>query len=183
MADALKRRIGLGLLTAYGVGVMVGAGIYVLVGAVAAEAGIWAPLSFVMAGIIADMPAAIAGMVGDVDFYNRMLFLAGLWIAIRTFNPDRRPSCLAVSLLADAEYQAYRRRQRQRSGARGHGDQGAGGQAGGPDGAIGVVAGGAASASRNTYMAAALTPTGFDRLPNAAAPVNPGGILSLCADG
>jgi|GEM_PF-3637624 len=37
MADAtLKRRIGLGLLTAYGVGVMVGAGIYVLVGAVAA---------------------------------------------------------------------------------------------------------------------------------------------------
>jgi preprotein translocase subunit SecY len=36
----------------------------------------------IMAGIIADMPAAIAGMVGDVDFYNRMLFLAGLWIAI-----------------------------------------------------------------------------------------------------
>jgi preprotein translocase subunit SecY len=36
----------------------------------------------IMAGIIADMPAAIAGMVGDVDFYNRMLFLAGMWIAI-----------------------------------------------------------------------------------------------------
>jgi len=36
----------------------------------------------IMAGIVADMPAAIAGMVGDVDFYNRMLFLAGLWIAI-----------------------------------------------------------------------------------------------------
>jgi len=36
----------------------------------------------IMAGIVADMPAAIAGMIGDVDFYNRMLFLAGLWIAI-----------------------------------------------------------------------------------------------------
>lgn len=35
MTTHLKRRIGLGLLTAYGVGVMVGAGIYVLVGAAA----------------------------------------------------------------------------------------------------------------------------------------------------
>ena len=53
MADALKRRIGLPLLTAYGVGVMVGAGIYVLVGAVAADAGIWAPLAFLFAGLVA----------------------------------------------------------------------------------------------------------------------------------
>ncbi len=59
MAEALKRRIGLGLLTAYGVGVMVGAGIYVLVGAVAAEAGIWAPLSFLVAGLIA-APTALS---------------------------------------------------------------------------------------------------------------------------
>lgn len=56
---ALKRRIGPGLLTAYGVGVMVGAGIYVLVGAVAAEAGIWAPLSFLLAGLIA-APTALS---------------------------------------------------------------------------------------------------------------------------
>lgn len=59
MADALKRRIGLPLLTAYGVGVMVGAGIYVLVGAVAAEAGIWAPLAFLLAGMIA-APTALS---------------------------------------------------------------------------------------------------------------------------
>ena len=39
MAETLKRRIGPGLLTAYGVGVMVGAGIYVLVGAVARRFG------------------------------------------------------------------------------------------------------------------------------------------------
>ena len=55
----LKRSLGLGLLTLYGVGVMVGAGIYVLVGAVAGYAGIWAPLSFVVAALIA-APSALA---------------------------------------------------------------------------------------------------------------------------
>ena len=49
----LKRRLGFGLLTLYGVGVMVGAGIYVLVGAVAGQAGVWAPLAFLLAAIIA----------------------------------------------------------------------------------------------------------------------------------
>lgn len=56
---ALKRRVGLGLLTAYGVGVMVGAGIYVLVGLVAGEAGTWAPISFLLAGLIA-APTALS---------------------------------------------------------------------------------------------------------------------------
>ncbi|MDD8021484.1 MAG: APC family permease [Paracoccaceae bacterium] len=55
----LKRRLGPVLLTAYGVGVMVGAGIYVLVGAVAAQAGVWAPLAFVLAGLIA-APSALS---------------------------------------------------------------------------------------------------------------------------
>lgn len=59
MAEQLKRRIGLGLLTAYGVGVMVGAGIYVLVGLVAAGAGVWAPLAFLLAGLVA-LPSALA---------------------------------------------------------------------------------------------------------------------------
>ncbi len=59
VAQELKRRIGLGLLTAYGVGVMVGAGIYVLVGAVAAEAGVWAPVSFLIAGLVA-APTALS---------------------------------------------------------------------------------------------------------------------------
>lgn len=59
MSEPLKRRIGPGLLTAYGVGVMVGAGIYVLVGAVAQEAGVWAPLSFLLAGLVA-APTALS---------------------------------------------------------------------------------------------------------------------------
>lgn len=59
MAEQLKRRIGPGLLTAYGVGVMVGAGIYVLVGAVAAQAGLYAPLAFLLAGLVA-APSALS---------------------------------------------------------------------------------------------------------------------------
>lgn len=59
MPEGLKQRIGPGLLTAYGVGVMVGAGIYVLVGAVVGQAGIWAPLAFLLAGLIA-APTALS---------------------------------------------------------------------------------------------------------------------------
>jgi amino acid transporter len=58
-SDTLKRRIGPGLLTLYGVGVMVGAGIYVLVGAVTGEAGVYAPLAFLLAGIVA-APTALS---------------------------------------------------------------------------------------------------------------------------
>nr|WP_322866987.1 amino acid permease [Aquicoccus sp. G2-2]MEA1114303.1 amino acid permease [Aquicoccus sp. G2-2] len=40
------------MLTLYGLGVTVGAGIYVLVGTTAAEAGVYAPVSFVIAAIV-----------------------------------------------------------------------------------------------------------------------------------
>ncbi|MGV6848218.1 MAG: APC family permease [Marinibacterium sp.] len=68
----LKRRIGPGLLTAYGVGVMVGAGIYVLTGAVAGEAGIWAPLAFLLAGLVA-APTALS----YAEFSTRLPEAAG----------------------------------------------------------------------------------------------------------
>lgn len=50
---ALRRRLGLFLLSCYGAGTIIGAGIYVLVGTVIAEAGHAAPLAFVLAGAIA----------------------------------------------------------------------------------------------------------------------------------
>lgn len=50
---ALRRRLGLFLLSCYGAGTIIGAGIYVLVGAVIAEAGDAAPLAFLLAGAIA----------------------------------------------------------------------------------------------------------------------------------
>lgn len=49
---ALKRALSLPLLILYGVGVTVGAGIYVLVGATAGRAGIYAPVSFLLAALV-----------------------------------------------------------------------------------------------------------------------------------
>jgi amino acid transporter len=78
MAGGLRRRIGPGLLIAYGVGTMVGAGIYVLVGAVAADAGVWAPLSFLIAGLIAVPTALSYG-----EFASRLPEAAGPALFVR----------------------------------------------------------------------------------------------------
>lgn len=48
----LRRALTTPLLTLYGLGVTVGAGIYVLIGSTAAEAGHYAPLSFVVAALV-----------------------------------------------------------------------------------------------------------------------------------
>jgi APA family basic amino acid/polyamine antiporter len=48
----LRRRLGLALLVLYGTGITVGAGIYVLIGAVAGQAGVYAPWSFVLAAAV-----------------------------------------------------------------------------------------------------------------------------------
>lgn len=56
-APALRRRLGLWLLTFYGLGNILGAGIYVLVGKVAGEAGYYAPLSFLLAALVAAFSA------------------------------------------------------------------------------------------------------------------------------
>lgn len=48
----LQRRLTLPLLVLYGLGVTVGAGIYVLVGLTAAEAGMFAPISFLLSAFV-----------------------------------------------------------------------------------------------------------------------------------
>ena len=53
----LKRGLGLTLTTLYGLGVVVGAGIYVLIGAVAQASGIYAPVAFLVAAIVAGVTA------------------------------------------------------------------------------------------------------------------------------
>lgn len=58
---ALKRGLGFVLLTLYGVGVTVGAGIYVLVGKVSAEAGIYGPVAFLLAAVVAGLTALSYG--------------------------------------------------------------------------------------------------------------------------
>ncbi len=94
MADHLKRRIGPGLLTAYGVGVMVGAGIYVLTGAAAGEAGMWAPLAFLLAGLVAvpsalsfsELSARIPEAAGDSSYIELGLNLHWLAMVVGAIN-------------------------------------------------------------------------------------------------
>lgn len=62
-APALRRTLTLPLLALYGLGTTVGAGIYVLVGEVAATAGSLAPLSFLVAALLA---AATAFSFGEL---------------------------------------------------------------------------------------------------------------------
>ena len=53
----LRRTLTLPLLTLYGVGVTVGAGIYVLTGKVIGVAGVFAPVSFLLAALLAGLSA------------------------------------------------------------------------------------------------------------------------------
>jgi len=56
-AIALKRTISLPLLTLYGLGTIIGAGIFVLVGKVAGLAGMYAPVAFFVASVVAAFSA------------------------------------------------------------------------------------------------------------------------------
>lgn len=53
----LKRTITLPLLTLYGLGTIIGAGIFILIGEVAGKAGIYAPIAFLVASVIAGFTA------------------------------------------------------------------------------------------------------------------------------
>lgn len=53
----LKRSLSLPLITFYGLGTIIGAGIYVLIGAVASKAGMFSPLAFLFAALIAGFTA------------------------------------------------------------------------------------------------------------------------------
>ena len=55
MTAELKRSIGFSLLTLYGLGTILGAGIYVLVGKVAIYAGLYAPIAFLLAALLAGL--------------------------------------------------------------------------------------------------------------------------------
>jgi amino acid transporter len=54
----LRRSLSLPLVVLYGLGVTIGAGIYVLLGATAGRAGIYAPVSFILASIVMAFSAA-----------------------------------------------------------------------------------------------------------------------------
>lgn len=54
---SLKRSLSLPLLTFYGTGTILGAGIYVLIGEVSAAAGMFSPIAFLLAAVIAGFTA------------------------------------------------------------------------------------------------------------------------------
>ena len=65
----LKRTLTLPYIVLYGLGVTVGAGIYVLVGEVIARSGDYAPMSFLIAGLVMLLPAAcFAEFTGRLPF-------------------------------------------------------------------------------------------------------------------
>ncbi len=53
LAPSLKRSISMPMIVLYGLGTTIGAGIYVLIGKVAAVAGIYMPVSFIIASLLA----------------------------------------------------------------------------------------------------------------------------------
>ena len=53
----LRRSLSLPMVTLYGMGTILGAGIYVLIGEVAGVAGLWAPLAFLVAAVLAGFSA------------------------------------------------------------------------------------------------------------------------------
>ncbi len=55
--EPLRRRLSLPLMVLYGLGTTIGAGIYALVGKVAGAAGIYAPLAFLIASLLAGVSA------------------------------------------------------------------------------------------------------------------------------
>jgi amino acid transporter len=56
---ALKRSLSLAMLVLYGLGTTIGAGIYVLIGKVAGAAGVYSPLAFILAALVA-VPTALS---------------------------------------------------------------------------------------------------------------------------
>ena len=60
----LRRDVGLALFALYGTGNIIGAGIYVLVGKVAGEAGMLAPLAFLIAAVVAGLTGLSYGELG-----------------------------------------------------------------------------------------------------------------------
>ncbi len=81
----LARRLGPGLLTLYGVGTTIGAGIYVLIGEVAARAGAWTPVAFLLAALLAGATA-----LSFTELSARMPKSAGEALYVReAFGSDR----------------------------------------------------------------------------------------------
>ena len=91
----LKRTLSLWQVTLYGVGTNLGAGIYVLIGEVAAAAGLWAPVSFLMAAVL----AALTGL-SFAELSSRFPVSAGEAVYVqRAFNRRRLSTVIGLMVV------------------------------------------------------------------------------------
>jgi len=89
-AVPLKRSISLPMLTLYGLGTIIGAGIFVLIGEVAGSAGIYAPVSFLLASVIAgftafsyaELSSRFPKCAGEVVYLQQAFHLQ--WLSLAT---------------------------------------------------------------------------------------------------
>lgn len=87
---ALKRSINLPLLTFYGLGTILGAGIYVLIGEVVAVAGLFTPLSFLVAAVMvvftafsyAELSSRFPRSAGEAVYIQEAFGIRGLSLLI-----------------------------------------------------------------------------------------------------
>lgn len=77
-SPGLKRTLGVYLLTFYGLGNILGAGIYVLIGKVAGNAGLFAPIAFILSASIVTVTA-----FSYAEFSSRLPFSGGEAIYIQ----------------------------------------------------------------------------------------------------
>lgn len=90
----LSRVITLPLLVLYGLGITIGAGIYVLVGQTAAQAGIYAPMSFVLAAFVMAFSAGTFA-----EFTGRIPQAAGEAVFVKAGFGSELLSLLAGGLI------------------------------------------------------------------------------------
>ncbi|MDZ4216870.1 MAG: amino acid permease [Candidatus Gracilibacteria bacterium] len=91
----MKRVISLPFLIFYGLGTILGAGIYVLIGEVVADAGINAPLSFLLAGIL----AVLTGF-SYAELSSRYPQSAGAAVYVhKAFHRDRLSQLIGVLVM------------------------------------------------------------------------------------
>ena len=92
----LNRSLSLGLLTLYGLGTTIGAGIFVLIGKVAGTGGTLAPLSFVMAAVIAGLSA-----LSFAELSSRFPESAGEAVYVKkAFNSNRLALLMGLAVAA-----------------------------------------------------------------------------------
>ncbi len=99
----LKRGLGLTLLTLYGLGTIIGAGIYVLIGKVAGLAGLYAPLAFLLASLLAAFTVFSFAELSSRFTCTRppavvsLLLPSACWWCLRGWSPPpRSPAASSV---------------------------------------------------------------------------------------